>query len=306
MTSNRRSVLLIGGSGFVSGALALACVRAGHDTWAVTRGKRPVPKGVSLLHADRYDSSAFRQAIEQADRHWDLAVDSIAYDPADVRQDLAVLGPRVDHFVLISTDFVYDPSCRTFPQAIDNPCLQDDTYGGKKRRCELELAGSAGPMTWTVFRPCHIYGPGSLLGCLPDHGRDPDLLDHLRANRPLRLVDGGRFLQQPIFADDLAKLVLSAMDNPKAVGQIYPAAGPDIIESHRFYRIIADVIGTDLHVEELPIGDYLREHPDRAPFFCHRIYDLAPLTSAGLIAPATPIVDGLVEHVRSLLQAEDP
>ena len=305
MTSNQRSVLLIGGSGFVSGALARACVRAGHNTWAVVRGKRPAPEGVNLVQADRHDDRAFRQAIEQADRRWDLAVDCIAYEPADMRQDLAVLGPRVDHFVLISTDFVYDPSRRTFPQKIDNPCLQDETYGGKKRRCELELADSAGPMKWTIFRPCHIYGPGSLLGCLPDHGRDPDLLDHLRTGMALRLVGGGHFLQQPIFADDLARLILSTMGNPQTAGRIYPAAGPDIIESRRFYGIIADLIGTDLHVEELGVCDYLREHPEQAPFLCHRVYDLSALAAAGLTVPTTPIADGLGEHVRSLLQAED-
>ena len=32
-------------------------------------------------------------------------------------------------------------------------------------------------MQWTILRPCHIYGPGSQLGCLPLHGRDPKLID---------------------------------------------------------------------------------------------------------------------------------
>ena len=278
MSQRQRNVLLIGGSGFVSGALARACLAAGHKTWAVTRGNLPLPDGVIGLQADRHEPQAFSRTIERAGQHWDLAVDCIAYDPADVRQDVAVLGGRAGQFVLIPTDFVYDPTERTFPQRLDRPCILDDSYGGKKRRCELELLNApAAAMKWTIIRPCHIYGPGSLLGCLPAHGRDPELLDHLRAGRPLRLVGGGHFLQQPLFAADLARLILSVMDNEQAIGKIYPAAGPDIIESRRYYRIIADQLAVDLRVEELRVCDYRREHPDRAPFLCHRVYDLSAL-----------------------------
>ncbi|MDP6453177.1 MAG: FtsX-like permease family protein, partial [SAR202 cluster bacterium] len=50
-------------------------------------------------------------------------------------------------------------------------------------------------------------GPGSLLGCLPEHGRDPELIEKLQAGDTLRLVGGGHFLQQPIYAEDLAEMV---------------------------------------------------------------------------------------------------
>ena len=113
MTADGRNVLLIGGSGFVSGTLARACLRAGHETWAVTRGTRPAPEGVIHLQADRHDEEAFEQAIEQADQRWDLVVDCIAYVPADVRQDVAVLGPRADHLFnglqhMIEVESVFD------------------------------------------------------------------------------------------------------------------------------------------------------------------------------------------------------
>lgn len=295
-------ILLIGGSGFVSGTLARTALAAGHQVWTVTRGQRGLVDGVTPVIADRRDSQALRQALAETNMQWDLAVDCIGYEPADAQQDVDLLRTRVRHLVFISTDFVYDPARRTFPQNEENDYYLADGYGGKKRECELVLLNSnTGAMQWTVVRPCHIYGPGSLLGCLPLHGRDANLLAKLQRGEPLQLIGGGHFLQQPILAADLAQTILSCAGNPHCHQQIYLTAGPDIIESRRYYEIIADVLGVKAQIEEVPITPFLRDNPDRHSFACHRIYDMSKLRAHGLHVPATPITTGLRQHVKSLL-----
>jgi nucleoside-diphosphate-sugar epimerase len=295
-------ILIVGGSGFVSGTLARSALARGHEVWTVTRGLRPPLPGAHPLCADRKDPAAFQAAVESAGVRWDLAVDCIGYEVEDAKQDLAVIAPRTRHLVFVSTDFVFDPDQRRFPQPFDHPAtLSDDTYGGKKRLCELALlAGIPGSTLLTVFRPCHVYGPGSNLGCLPDALRDPELLPKIRAGQTLRLAGGGRFLQQPIFAPDLADLILSASGRAEADRRIYCAAGPEIVESVGYYRILAGELGTDLRVEELPLDRAGAEHPDWRPFLCHRIYDLSPLRADGLAVPATPLRDGFREQIRWL------
>ncbi len=300
MAVNR--TLVIGGSGFVSGAIARTALNRGHDVWIVTRGEKPIPGGVQAITADRKDARAFAEAIQAADTTWDLVVDCIGYEPEDARQDVELFPGKTGHFVFISTDFVFDPARRLFPQPFDNPYFLDGTYGGKKRQCELEIInGDTGTMAWTIFRPCHIYGPGSELGCLPLHGRDPELIAKIRAGDPLKLIGGGHFLQQPIFVRDLAELVLSAQGNDYADQSIYCSVGPDIIESRRYYEIIGDILGCPVTIEELPVGESLARQPELAPFLCHRIYDLAPLRLDGLRVPNTPIEAGLREHVESMI-----
>ena len=299
-------ILLIGGSGFVSGTLARKAVADGHAVSIVTRGKRALPDGVAAVVADRRDGPAFARAVAAAGETWDLVVDCIGYDPVDARQDIEIFRARARNFVFISTDFVFDPGKRRFPQNDDNPhFLTDQSYGAKKRRAELEFVnGDTGAMAWTILRPCHIYGPGSLLGCLPAHGRDPELLRRLRAGETLKLVGGGHFLQQPIFAPDLATLILSAANNPRAARRIYPAAGPEMIESSEFYRLIAERLGVALKIEELPVDAYLAANPDKVSFLCHRIYDLGRLREDGLAVPSTCVADGLRAHLDSILAAE--
>ena len=296
------NILVIGGSGFLSGTVARAALAAGHEVTVVTRGRRPVMDGVRALVADREDRGAFGNAVLRARRSWDLVIDCIAFEAADSQQDLELFRGRVGGLVLVSTDFVYDPDRRRFPQKETDADYLKTGYGGGKRAAEqvLEEAG-AGGLPWTVFRPGHIYGPGSLLGCLPRHGRDADLVKRLRAGETLRLVGGGRFLQQPVFAPDLAATLLSAAGHPKAVGRIFNVAGPEVIESRTFYELIAEILEVPLRIEEEPVTTFLAEQPDKAPFCCHRFYDLSALRAAGLAVPATPLVDGIRAHVAAEL-----
>lgn len=295
-------ILILGGSGFVSGTLARTARDLGYGVWVVTRGRKPLPEGVTSLRADRKDTEAFKGVVASAGVTWDLVVDCIGFDLDDMRQDLQVFPGLAGHFIFISTDFVFDPARRCFPQPADNPAtLSDDSYGGRKRSCELELIRTdTGDMQWTVFRPCHIYGPGSSLGCLPGALRDPDLLERIRAGEALRLVGGGHFLQQPVFAPDLAGLILSAAGNPMANRRIYMSAGPEIAESAAYYRMIAEALGTGLRIEEVPVTSSLEAHPEWKPYLCHRIYDQTPLRLDALKTPNTPLREGLRRHVRWL------
>lgn len=297
------NLLIVGGSGFVSGTVARRAVASGWRVWAVTRGRLPLPDGVIAIVADREDTIVFESAIASAmqmakiDR-FDLVADCIGYDAEDAVQDVSVFRRRARQLVFISTDFVFDPAHRAFPQGEVSEHYLSDGYGGRKRMCELELMNrDTGDMAWTIVRPCHIYGPGSRLGCLPEHGRDERLLERLRAGETLRLVGGGHFLQQPIVARDLADLVLASAGRADLNGRIFQAAGPDVVESVTYYRILADILGVSLHIEEVPVDEYLADNPGAAPFLCHRIYDLAALREAGLPSPATPLAVGLAEQV---------
>ena len=292
----------------MSGTLAQAALAGGHSVWTVTRGKRPLPEGVTPLIADRGDDRAMEAAVAGQDTRWDLVVDCICFELHDIRQDIDLFRDRADQFVMVSTDFVYDPVLRSFPQPEETSYYATSengspAYGCEKRRCEVELIdGNTGDLNWTIVRPGHIYGPTSELGCLPLHGRDPKLIESLRAGAPIQLVGGGHFLQQPILVSDLAKTILSIAGNRNAFGRVFNVAGPDVIESRKYYQIVADVLGVDLKVEEIPVQSYLAEHPEHAPFLCHRIYDIDAIGEAGLSVPSTTIEDGLRMHVEGLLK----
>jgi len=70
-------LLIVGGSGFVSGTLARTALAAGWEVTVVTRGTRPLPKGVNAIRVDRNDEVAFAAAMRALTPEWDLVVDAI-------------------------------------------------------------------------------------------------------------------------------------------------------------------------------------------------------------------------------------
>ena len=302
-------VLIIGGSGHVSGAMTRKCQEHGFDITIITRGQRPVPAGVKAWIADRNDETAMRKllTVDHADAEFDAVIDCICYEPAAMRLDLELLGLRTRQLLFISTDFVFDSTQRRFPQPEDAPYLADDvngtqSYGFKKRQCELLLLNQApASLDFAVFRPCHIYGMPSELGCFPAHCRDKELIRKMQAGTTLELVDGGHFLQQPIEVNDLAATVTGAVGAPGARRQFFNMAGPDIVESLEYYRIIARTLGVEVKFASIPLDEYLATNPVAKPFFCHRIYTHDKLRQAGLPLPATALADGLARHTQAKL-----
>jgi len=293
-------LLILGGSGFLSGTLAREARAKGDQVSILSRGLKPIPEGTSLIQADRNDLQGTAQALANHGP-WDLVVDCIGYNAEDARQDLELFTSRCNHLLFISTDFVYHPRYRSIPQSETEAIYATEGYGEKKRAAEeVLLAAGTRDLKWTIFRPSHIYGPGSQLGCLPLHSRDPHLLAHLKKPSVLRLVGGGSFLQHPVYAPDLAKTLLDIPGRDNCDGQIFNIANPDVISSRKYYELISDILGVEVTFEEVDTKNYLVEDPRKAPFCCDRVQDLTLLKRSGLALPQTSLKDGLTHHIEWL------
>jgi nucleoside-diphosphate-sugar epimerase len=294
-------LLILGGSGFLSGTLARTAAALGHAVTVVTRGRRPTPDGVVAVTVDRNDRAVFADRIASLGSNWDLVVDAIPYTPEDAEQDVTLFTGRTRRLVFVSSDFVYDPLRKKLPQAERDAAYATHGYGMLKRQAELVVERAKTTMLpWTILRPSHIYGPGSLPGCLPLHGRDPALIERILQRQPLRLVNGGRFLQQPVFAQDVVHVILSAVQHTAAVGKVLNVAGPDILTSEAYFHLLGSLLDREVTIEAVSTAEVLSKQPDKAMFCCDRVYDLASLRDAGFDLPQTSLKDGLRLHVEAL------
>ena len=100
----------------------------------------------------------------------------------------------------------------------------------------------------TILRPPHIYGPGSNPGTIPKHGRQPYLVDDIRAGKTLALLHGGLGLIQPIHADDFAHLILALIDKEVSYGEAYNTSGPELMTHLNYYETIAATLGTTINI----------------------------------------------------------
>ena len=171
-------VLVVGGTGFLGGAVADAARAAGHTVTVFTRGRTtrtPAP-GVLVLTGDRHSDLS-----ELAGRHFDLVVDTCAFGPDAVARLLAVLGSMVGLYAFVSSASVYadfsmpgvderSPTSRATPAQLDEasalpPELRSSAasygaaYGPLKRECELVAFDRLGDRA-LVLRSGLLVGAG--------------------------------------------------------------------------------------------------------------------------------------------------
>lgn len=299
------NLLIIGGSGQLSGRLVQLALEQGHKVWTISRGKRPMPSGVTALTADREEPEQFSKALAEANVKWDAAIDCICMKATHARQDLTVLPAYTRRLAVVSTDSVYHPYHKSVPQTEEADCYMDDGgYGHHKRMMEEVFLAEGAHMDWTIFRPGHIFGPGFEIGCFPEQSRQKGLLAHMRADKPLRLVGGGKFLIHPIYVDDMALALLDCLDKPKAVREIFCIGGPEAVPNYEYYVQMGELLGHPAIIEEIPLEGYLEANPVYSGHLCQRSYDLSKLRNAGIRMPAMSLREGLKRHIAWLDQRD--
>ncbi|MBP5554341.1 MAG: NAD-dependent epimerase/dehydratase family protein [Lachnospiraceae bacterium] len=303
------NALIIGGSGGLSSVVAKLAMKE-YRVWTLTRGNREVPAGVTSVIADRNDPEKIRQALRTQNVRWDVVIDCICMNREHAEADLKILPEFTDRLVVVSTDSVYDCRYKKIPEKEDGICVNETgcsdecTYAGNKRHMEEVFirdmnTGESG-LKITIFRPGHIYGPGFLLGCFPEHSRQKELPELILKGMPIRLVGMGTYIIHPIYVDDLAEALVDCVKKEKTFGEIFCIGGPEAVENKTYYEIIAESLGAGLTIEEVPLSGYLDKHPEYSGHLCHRVYDLSKLKAAGVRMPEVNLKTGISRSLISM------
>lgn len=153
-------VLILGGTGWLSGHVARRWRDAGATVTCLARGGRPAPEGAELVVADRAAPDAYAQV---ADRDWDEVVD-ISSRATQVADAVAALAPRAAHLTYVSSLSVYADETTVGADesaAIHEPAQPGDEYDYGREKSAAELAVRSGmPGRTAIVRPGLIVGPG--------------------------------------------------------------------------------------------------------------------------------------------------
>ena len=160
-------LLVLGGTVFLSRAVAEAAVTRGHEVTCAARGKSgEVPDGARHVFLDREQPDW--SGLEE---EWDAVVD-VAGSPKWVAEALEHLADRVPHWTFVSTISVYadhsvaggtPDTLPVLPPITED--VEEDTpeiYGSQKVACEQAV--QAGARESLVVRPGLIIGPGDPSG----------------------------------------------------------------------------------------------------------------------------------------------
>ena len=157
------NVLILGGTGWLSGAIAARWRDAGASVTCLARGAHPAPEGTELVAADRSDPGAYAAV---SGRDWDEVVD-VSSNPDHVAAAMEALAARSAHGTYVSSVSVYASNAEVAADesaALSEPALPgtpDDEYdySRAKAAAEASVLSALGERA-AIVRPGLIVGAG--------------------------------------------------------------------------------------------------------------------------------------------------
>ncbi|KPM54938.1 epimerase [Frankia sp. CcI49] len=201
-------LFVVGGSGFLGSRTVRHALAAGHQVTGLARGGsgagRLTALGAKVVRGDLDDAAALRGAFAETKADALLNIASLGFGHADTIVETAVRA-HLTRALFVSTTGIFT--------ALDPP--------SKQTRLAAENTIRTSGLDWTIIRPTMIYGG-------PDDRNMARLLNLLQhwPMLPIPLPAGGHQLHQPVHVDDLAELLVRAVELDITIGRTYNAAGP--------------------------------------------------------------------------------
>ena len=100
------SLLLVGGTGVLSGAVAREALKKGFEVTIINRGHRKIPEGAVLLQSDRKNYEYIEQKLRG--KVFDAVIDFLCYGEKDVQDSFDLYKQFSKQYIFISSCAVYN------------------------------------------------------------------------------------------------------------------------------------------------------------------------------------------------------
>lgn len=227
-------VLVTGATGFTGSRVVPLLLQSGYQVRCLTRAtsdRAPLSAlTVEWVTGDLSNPEALTAALRGVDALVNIA--SLGFGHAeDIIASAKAAG--VKRGIFISTTAIFTQL----------------NAGSKSVRLAAEEAIQASGLDYTILRPTMIYGG-------PRDRNMWRLIRLLRLTPVMPIFGDGESLQQPIFVDDVAQVVLRALQTDATIGKSYNIAGKDPLTYNQVIDTVASALGKrvwKLHLPYMPI-----------------------------------------------------
>ena len=271
-----KTMLVTGGTVFVSRYMAEYFVRRGWQVTVLNRNTRPQSDGVTLIEADRHELGDKLRGM-----HFDAVLDVTAYNAQDVNDLLDALG-SCDDYVMISSSAVY-PDTGAQPFAEASPTGENAVWGayGTDKLAAEQALRSRVPQAY-VLRPPYIYGP------MNNVYREAFVFDCAMDGRVFCLPGEGGMQLQFFHVEDLCRFAEVLLEVHPAQ-RVYNVGNPETVSAREWAEMCYRAAGKKFRAvsvaESVPVRRYFCFHPYE--------YRLDVTLQQALMPDVMPLEDGL-------------
>lgn len=243
-------VLLIGGTGTISGAIAQLLAQQNVDLTLLNRGNRSaeVPAAAKVISCDVNDEK--QVAEKTAGERYDVVCQFVGFRPEQVQRDYRLFAGRTKQYIYISSASAYHKPAAdhriTEGTTLANPYW---TYSREKAACEeflMKMYRQNG-FPVTIVRPSHTYGDRSVpLGV---HGKKGSwqVIKRMMEGKPVIIHGDGTSLWTITNNRDFARAFVGLMGNPHALGEAFHITTDESVTWNQVYSTVADCLNVPLH-----------------------------------------------------------
>lgn len=224
-------VLVTGGTGVIGEGVIPELLSRGHAVRLLSRhaaeDARQWP-GIEPFNGNVADASSLAGAAAGCDAVLHIA-GIVAEDPPEVTfQSVNVDG----------TQHILDEAKRSnvrrfvFVSSLGADIGTSDYH---KSKLDAERLVEKSGLDWTIVRPGNVYGPGDEVVSL--------ILKMVRALPAVPVIDNGDQQFQPIWYEDLGKVLAAAIEHNDLKSQILDAAGPEITSMNDLLKRFGEITG---------------------------------------------------------------
>lgn len=242
-------VLLIGGTGTISSAIARLLAARGEDLTLLNRGSRlaDVPQNAKVICCDVNVEG--QVAEKTAGERYDVVCQFVGFRPEQVERDYRLFAGRTKQYIYISSASAYHKPGADYRitegTALANPYW---AYSRDKIACEeflMKMYRENG-FPVTIVRPSHTYGDRSVpLGV---HGKKGSwqVLKRMLEGKPVIIHGDGTSLWTITNHRDFARAFVGLMGNPHALGEAFQIMSEESVSWNQIYATIAEALGVEL------------------------------------------------------------
>lgn len=258
-------VLLIGGTGVLSGAVAAEALKHGYNVTVINRGHRPVANGLNLIKSNHTDYNYIKTQLNG--RKFDAIIEFLCSNETDLKESFSLYHHYTKHYFFISSCAVYDTSRGDICSESSPKVLSIWPYSVNKWACECLLQEMAAKTAcnYTIIRPCVTYGDTRIpYGISPVYGYHWTLCARALAGKPLIRWNKGQNRCNMTRVEDFSVGLVGLIGNKKAYNESFNICGEETPSFNDVLAVLEKELNCTIPVVDITSEFYAKELPSRA------------------------------------------
>lgn len=243
-------ILLIGGTGTISGAIAKLLAQRGDDLTLLNRGNRAedVPAGAKVICCDINNEALVAEKL--AGECFDAVCQFVGYKPEHVQRDYRLFAGKTKQYIFISSTAAYQKPVVNYRMTEETAfCNPYWDYAREKAACEEFLMQKYREEGFpvTIVRPSHTYGERSVPLAVRGKKGSWQILKRMMEGKKVIIHGDGTNLWTLTHNSDFAKGFVGLIGNPVALGEAFHITSDESVTWNQVYQIVADRLNVPLH-----------------------------------------------------------